>query len=190
MNLGLGGVINLIWDHYEGFNFGSYIIYSGCADTLLVAIDTIPSNLHTYTDQNPLTCPELFYQVAALHPTGCTPTLAKVLQYNSAKSNISNRTIPTGINYQLSILNYPLKVYPNPYTGKTQISYRLQEKADILLEIYNILGKKVQTVVNERQNSGDYHYNFSAKDSGYGAGIYILKFIIDEQIYTKQLVEF
>ncbi|MBL4656993.1 MAG: T9SS type A sorting domain-containing protein, partial [Flavobacteriales bacterium] len=87
VNQGLGGEINLIWDHYEGFNFGTYIIYRGATLLTMDSIAALPSNLNSYSD---LTPPggTLFYQIAAVHPTGCVATKAK--NFNSSKSNTSS----------------------------------------------------------------------------------------------------
>ncbi|MBW8050176.1 MAG: T9SS type A sorting domain-containing protein [Cytophagales bacterium] len=94
----------------------------------------------------------------------------------------------TGID-ELKAQSSKLKVYPNPYTGKTNISYTLPEKTNVSLEIYNITGKKIHTLVNKNQNAGRHQYVFSAKDLGYGKGIYLLKFRVNETNITKLLLE-
>ncbi|MCH8319281.1 MAG: SprB repeat-containing protein, partial [Bacteroidetes bacterium] len=47
MNLGIGGEVNLIWDHYIGFSYSTYIIYRGDSAANMLPFDTIPSNLFT-----------------------------------------------------------------------------------------------------------------------------------------------
>ncbi|MBW8060722.1 MAG: T9SS type A sorting domain-containing protein [Solirubrobacterales bacterium] len=94
----------------------------------------------------------------------------------------------TGID-ELKAQSSKLKVYPNPYTGKTNISYTLPEKTNVSLEIYNITGKKIHTLVNKNQNAGRHQYGFSAKDLGYGKGIYLLKFRVNEINITQLLLE-
>ncbi|MFH1322112.1 MAG: FG-GAP-like repeat-containing protein [Bacteroidota bacterium] len=88
VNLGLNGEINLIWDHYVGFPFGTYYIYRGSSPNDMDSLDALPSNLNSYTDFSPPSG-QLYYQVAAVHPTGCTATL-KTKDYNSSKSNTSS----------------------------------------------------------------------------------------------------
>ena len=53
-NLGLGNSINLIWSHYEGAEFGSYVIYRGDSEDNLTPLATIASNLNSYTDLLPI----------------------------------------------------------------------------------------------------------------------------------------
>ncbi|MCH8317860.1 MAG: T9SS type A sorting domain-containing protein, partial [Bacteroidetes bacterium] len=112
--------------------------------------------------------------------------------YNSAQSNVSNRFLPTGILPRApgagNLADF--NVYPNPYTGTTVITYTLNNETDVSLEVLNVLGKKIQVLVNETQNSGKYNYSFSAKEQGYNSGIYILKLTAGERVYYKKLVEF
>lgn len=82
-----------------------------------------------------------------------------------------------------------LSVYPNPYTGQTQIAYSLGEKGDVILEVYNLLGKKIETLVNESQPAGVYKYSFSAKSLGHAEGIYTVKLKLNYRIYIRKLIE-
>ena len=188
INMGINNTINLIWDHYQGFDFGTYYIHRYTTSTGWEEIDSMASNLTSWTDPLPPN-EDLYYVVVVKHPTGCDPNLSKVLTYNSARSNVSNRLLPTGITEGGTSLR-PVQVFPNPYSGVTQISYTLPEKADVLLEVFNVLGKKIQVLANGEQKSGAYQYSFSAKELGYSSGVYILKLIAGEDVYTKQLIEF
>ena len=80
-------------------------------------------------------------------------------------------------------------IYPNPYSGQTNISYSLKEKANVNIEVYTSLGEKVQTVVNNSQAAGDYKYTFSAKEKGFDAGIYFVKFTIDGKTSMRRIVQ-
>ena len=59
----------------------------------------------------------------------------------------------------------------------------------MLIEIYNLTGKKIHTLVNENQNIGSYEYNFNAKQLGYSSGIYLLKIKYNDEIFSFKLVE-
>ena len=96
---------------------------------------------------------------------------------------------PVGI-FEVPIFELGLNVYPNPYTGQTHIVFRLANKADVSLEVYNILGAKIHTLYEGAKDRGDYQYVFSAVELGYSSGIYLLRLMVNDKVYTRRLVEF
>ena len=98
-NLGINNdVVNLIWEDYEGLNFGTYIIYKGNSPTTMDSINAIPSTIFTYTDSIDYDTLDLFYAISLVHPAGgCLADKAK--NYNSSKSNTSsvNGTTPLSL---------------------------------------------------------------------------------------------
>jgi subtilisin-like proprotein convertase family protein len=60
--------------------------------------------------------------------------------------------------------------YPNPFNPSTDIRYQVSEVSDVRLEVFDVLGRKVSTLVNERQPAGNYAVNFKA--SGLSSGVY------------------
>lgn len=64
--------------------------------------------------------------------------------------------------------------YPNPFNPVTKISYQLPEAGSVSLQIYNVLGKLVTTLVNERQNSGTFEVQFDGKELSSGVYFYRL----------------
>ena len=60
--------------------------------------------------------------------------------------------------------------YPNPFNPVTQIRYSLPEAVFVRLEVRNILGQRVATLVNERKNAG--HYVVSLDGSTLSSGVY------------------
>ena len=56
--------------------------------------------------------------------------------------------------------------YPNPFNSQTVIEYALPEKANITISIYNILGRKVQTLVDKTQSAGNYRVVWDGRDAG------------------------
>ncbi len=77
VNKGIGKENNLIWDHYEGFEFSSYNIYRGTKPDSLILIDSIQNNLTSYSDLNPPQGVVLFYQVSVVNPDSCYPAIIR-----------------------------------------------------------------------------------------------------------------
>ncbi|MCX7832749.1 MAG: T9SS type A sorting domain-containing protein [Ignavibacteria bacterium] len=82
--------------------------------------------------------------------------------------------IPKVKNNFLIIKNYVLyQNYPNPFNNSTVIRYSLPEQTKVSLDLYDITGRKVRTLIDEYQRSGLYSINFEA--SNLCSGIYIYK---------------
>ena len=97
INKGLGSSWNLIWTPYEGFEFESYRLYRGTANNNLQLIQTMPSNLTSFTDQNPGDG-ALFYQIEVVLPESA-PVHTKAGAYTSSRSNI----VYNGIKVQTAV---------------------------------------------------------------------------------------
>ena len=76
--------------------------------------------------------------------------------------------------------------YPNPFNPKTMINYQLPVTSDVELNIYNILGQKVATLVSEKQPAGTYTVEWDAKR--FASGIYLYRIDTGRFVKTKKLV--
>jgi len=63
--------------------------------------------------------------------------------------------------------------YPNPFNPSTTIEYFLPKAEYVKLKVYDVLGREVATLVNERQTAGNYQIHFDA--SNLSSGMYIYK---------------
>lgn len=64
-----------------------------------------------------------------------------------------------------------LRGYPNPFTSETTIEYNLEESGYVTLTIFDLLGREVKTLVDERQAAGSYSVTLEAEDLA--AGYYV-----------------
>ncbi len=76
--------------------------------------------------------------------------------------------------------------YPNPFNPSTQISYAVPKSSKITLEIFDVLGKKVATLVNGIVQPGFYTANFNA--SSMSSGIYFYRLSSPGAIFTKKMM--
>jgi hypothetical protein len=76
--------------------------------------------------------------------------------------------------------------YPNPFNPATTITYELPTAGWVTLKVYDILGREVQTLVNNRQVAGSHSVAFNA--SRLTSGIYFYRMQCRNFMQTKKFV--
>jgi glucuronoarabinoxylan endo-1,4-beta-xylanase len=76
--------------------------------------------------------------------------------------------------------------YPNPFNPSTTIRYQLPVASEVKLEVYDVLGKKIATLVNERQSAGSYQVVWNA--SGLSSGTYFYRLQAGTFTQTKKMI--
>lgn len=94
---------------------------------------------------------------------------------------------PIGIsNNRVPLTNMLYQNYPNPFNPRTKIKYQLAKQENVKLIIYDILGREVTTLINDKLNQGSYEAEWDA--SKYASGVYFYKLITGDFIETKKMV--
>lgn len=122
---------------------------------------------------------------------GLPNTVAMHLDYNSAANKLRIGTHGRGV-YEISNLTGVSSItseipdgfslqqnYPNPFNPVTTIKYKITERANVTLKIYNILGKAVETIIEEVQGPGTYESHFNA--SNLSSGVYYYKISVSTE---------
>ncbi|MFN0157188.1 MAG: T9SS type A sorting domain-containing protein [Bacteroidota bacterium] len=63
--------------------------------------------------------------------------------------------------------------FPNPFNPSTEIRFSVPQREHVMLTVYNMLGQKVATLVDEVASPGNYSVNFSP--SGIASGVYVYR---------------
>ena len=87
--------------------------------------------------------------------------------------------------YNLPLVTNLHQNYPNPFNPTTSISFELNKAQDVSLVVYNLLGQKVLTLVNDRLESGQHRINLNA--SNLASGIYMYRLTTNSQSLTKKM---
>jgi len=91
----------------------------------------------------------------------------QVLMYTPSVTSVAeNRSLV--VDYSLS------QNYPNPFNPSTTIRYQIPQNGFVTLNVYDILGKEIVTLVNEEKTSGSYEVEFNGTDLPSGIFIYQL----------------
>ncbi|MFC2151129.1 metallophosphoesterase [Bacteroidota bacterium] len=82
--------------------------------------------------------------------------------------------------------------YPNPFTDYTRINFELTQNANASLCVYNMSGKLIDILLNEKKHPGNYSIIWNGSDcngNGVDSGIYIYKFEVNKKLVdTKQMI--
>ncbi|MDR9408949.1 MAG: T9SS type A sorting domain-containing protein, partial [Balneolaceae bacterium] len=76
--------------------------------------------------------------------------------------------------------------YPNPFNNSTVIYYSIEEEGEVDLSIYNLAGRKVQTLENRFRSVGTYQIDFNA--SGLSSGVYLYRLKVNGRASTKKMI--
>lgn len=160
INPGIYG-FNLIWNHYEGFEFLTYKIHRKLGTSPWEVLDSVASNVDSYTDFYTSSGLATYY-IEVVRPEPCIPS--KTSEYSTVISNIATAA-PLGVEEdELS----GILIYPNPAREKLFISLPGEGQGLFSLEIYRPDGRKVYETQVGYGNTG-------IDVSGYHSGLYILK---------------
>ncbi len=76
--------------------------------------------------------------------------------------------------------------YPNPFNPTTNIKYQIASRGFVSLNIYDVLGRTVATLVNGRQAAGSYSVTFDA--ARFASGIYFYSLSVDGRSVVKKMM--
>ena len=81
--------------------------------------------------------------------------------------------------------------YPNPFNPVTKIGYGLPKSANVRVDVYNLMGENVATLVNKKQNPGYYFITWDSKNNmgiPVSAGVYIYQIRAGDYVKSRKLI--
>lgn len=76
--------------------------------------------------------------------------------------------------------------YPNPFNPSTNIVFMLKERADVKLQVYNVLGREVASLLNRSMNAGKHTVQFNGL--GLASGVYFVRFEAGPMNEMKKII--
>lgn len=127
----------------------------------------------------------LRFRVASDYSGNPTPTPCLDLQYGQVEDYSVIVDFYDGIS-DVSGAGVPFSVYPNPYTSGTSINYNLKNASQVSVEVFNIIGEKVQSFcLNQQQDAGRHSYVFEGKSEG----VYMVKLSVNGKTSIQKIVK-
>ena len=75
--------------------------------------------------------------------------------------------------------------YPNPFNPSTTMRYTIQESGQVRIAVYNLMGQKVATLVDEYKSAGPHNVRWNA--AGHASGMYYYRLEANGQAITKKM---
>jgi hypothetical protein len=75
--------------------------------------------------------------------------------------------------------------FPNPFNGSTAIAYELPRASHVTLSVYDLLGRKIATVLDGPQTGGKHNVSFDA--NGFSSGVYIYRLSAGNFVETHMM---
>lgn len=83
--------------------------------------------------------------------------------------------------------NYQEIILPNPFSESATINYELRTADRVIIDIFNALGEKITTLVDEYQEAGAHTARFNADE--YPGGLYIFRLQTGSEVHTGKLLK-
>jgi hypothetical protein len=185
--------ISTIMSYSSGIRFIDEI---ECTDTLIRY-----NSGYTYLNSSTsLTEPNNYFYYTTSLPLGLSGDKIYQISYDGSllyySTEILDDTIysakfiynPTSINNNISQINeFALyQNYPNPFNPLTTISFYISKSSLVKLQIFNILGKEIEIIINSEMKPGNYSLPFNAKNLS--SGIYFYRLTAGSYTSTKKMV--
>jgi hypothetical protein len=179
-------ILNKTVDEYFSYQFDPYIFIDD--DTLQYSLTLLPfGNL-----------PDNFsFDTANLELSGTPDSIGTLLfeitAYDSDSLSVSD-TLQINVQPATDLdnereLSHEFALhqnYPNPFNPSTNISYSLPEPGKVELAIFNVVGQKVATLVDDYQSAGKHEVQFDAFDIP--SGVYFYKLFYGNRVKTNKMM--
>jgi PKD repeat protein len=126
--------------------------------------------------------------VAPYHEYDAEGDYDVMLTTTDDNSCISENTINVSVSTSIEdkTVENPFNVFPNPFTQELNIVYELQNESKVIVEVYNLNGQLIESLVNQEQVEGKHQVQFETADA---SGIYLIKMVVDNNVYHQQIIK-
>ena len=106
-------------------------------------------------------------------------------------ASVLSRSIKTVTSVETGMIEIPSLFllcdnYPNPFNPSTNIRFSVPYKMKVRINVYDIMGRKIAELINEKKSAGTYEVNFAAKNLS--SGVYIYQLTYSNRILSRKMM--
>ena len=135
---------------------------------------TTPQN-YEFNDETAIVTTQYYYWLEAIDYGGSSYIYGSFIY----EPNVSNDNEPVA-------QFVTLQNFPNPFAHRTEISYSLTRPGNIKIQIYNLKGQLVETLIDENKQAGIHILEWNAENSS--SGIYFIKLSTKEVSKIQKVI--
>jgi len=142
---------------------------------------------YSFTDTDVESGQTYYYKIADVAVTGSTTNFFGPLTAIASSTSVYDASSDSNRPEQ----HHLGEAYPNPFNGKASIAFFMNHTGNVTIEIYNLMGQKVKSLVSEVQNAGAHTVSWDgSNDAGQnlGSGIYLYRMTTDHFKASKRIL--
>ncbi len=133
---------------------------------------------------------ELLTRMESAYPDDELTFLAHILvgenkEEFSRKSGLKDQTIKTIIEFRLN------QAFPNPFNPSTTISFDLPEEVSVRIDIFDVSGRRIRTLLNEPKSAGTHQVVWNGQDdhgNSVASGLYVYRIQAGDFVQSKKML--
>ena len=166
--------VSLTWDDISDLEQGYYI--QRTTRTRFVTIDTVDADITSYIDES-------------INDTGMYHY--RIVAYMDDISSVGD-TVSIGLYdpslgiKELNQYSLPVNVYPNPFKSETNLSFELNKKEPVYIELLDVSGRKIRNIEKSSLEKGV--HNFKIIGDSLKEGVYFIRIVTEKKQRTIRIV--
>jgi len=165
-----GSFVQLTWDESPDADFAFFVVVRGTESGFdpATAEELGSTAENSFSDADVAANETFFYRVAAVDLNNNRGDFSQEVSLLVTSVDGGGPSIPKTFALEQN--------YPNPFNPETQIQYQLPKDSDVTLRIFNMMGQKVRTLVNETKQAGSYTIKWDGRNNSgqkVATGVYI-----------------
>lgn len=178
--------IELTWSANPENDIMYYSIYRGSTSAEETEIAQVPVTDTTYFDSDIVVGETYYYRITAVDSADNVSEFSDLIEVvTSFPTTVGSNSAGIPEKFELS------QNYPNPFNPETRFNYFVAENANVTLSIYDLLGRKVKTLVAENKEAGIYSTTWDGRNefgNKVASGLYFASMVAGGFRQIKKLV--